>query len=146
MFNEPISIDQRRDLRGLVPIITGIGGRAFHPLLYAVGFNPFFSTEKICLVVGYIIDLTLILCGAFSSRNVSPGEVQLVINNYTGSGLKTSIHSDISGFVTTVPQFQYHGNDVIIAKIRDFTLRNCDPPWGNAQVSMTPLSAEPTMY
>ncbi|KAI0276096.1 hypothetical protein BGY98DRAFT_736516 [Russula aff. rugulosa BPL654] len=97
------------------------------------------SKENICLVVGYIIDLLLILCRVFSSRNVSPGEVQSAINNFAGSSLKTSIHKDISSFITTVPQFQYHDNDVIIAKITDLTLRNCDPPWSNAHVSMTPL-------
>jgi hypothetical protein len=146
MFNEPISIDRRRDLRGL-QIITVIGGRALHPLLYVVGFNPFFSKENICLVVGYIIDLLLILCRVFSSRNVSSGEIQSAINNFAGSSLKTSIHNDISSFINTVPQFQYHDNDVIIAKITDLTLRNCDPPWSNAHASMTPLnSSEPPVY
>ena len=84
-------------------------------------------------MVGYIVDLTLILCRVFRSPgNVSRGDVQSAINNFASSGLKTSIHSDISSFITTVPQFQYHDNDVIIAKIKDLTLRNCDPPWGNA--------------
>jgi hypothetical protein len=146
MFNELISIDLKRDLRGLT-IVTGIGGRAIYPPLYVVGFNPFFSTEKICLLVGYIIDLTLILCRVFSSHNVSPGQVQSAIKTFAGSGLKTSIHNDIRSFITTVPQLQYHDNDVIIAKIRDLTLKNCDPPWGNAHVSMTPLNAsEPPVY
>ena len=59
-------------------------GAPFIHYVYAVGFNAFFSKEKICLVVGYIIDLTLILCRVSSSRNVSPGEVQSVINNFAG--------------------------------------------------------------
>ena len=124
-FNEHISIDLRRDLRGL-PIITGIGERAIRPLLYVVGFNPFFSTEKIRLVVGYIIDLTFILCRVFNSRNVSPLEVQSAINDFAGSSLKTSIHNDIRSFIKPVPQFESHDNDVIVAKIRDVTLRNCE--------------------
>jgi hypothetical protein len=126
MFNELIFIDQmahQRELRGW-PIITRIGERALHPLLYIVGFNPFFSKEKICLVVGYIVDLTLILCRVFRSPgNVSPGEVQSVINNFAGSSLKTRIHNDISSFIRTVPQLQYHDNDVVMAKIGDLISR-----------------------
>jgi len=92
---------------------------------YIVDFNPFFSKGKICLVVGYIVDLTLILCSVFRSPgNVSPGEVRSVINNLAGSSFNTSIHNDISSFIrtVTVPQFQYHDNDVIMAKIRDLIL------------------------
>jgi hypothetical protein len=83
-------------------------------------------------VVGYIIDLTLILCRVFSSRNVSLGEVQSQINNFAISSLKTRIHNDIRSFITTVPQYQFQDNDVVIAKISDLTLRNCDPPWSDA--------------
>jgi hypothetical protein len=137
MFNEAIFIDlvvlvsqmARQELHGW-PIITRIGEFAIRPLLFVVGFNAFFSKEKICLVVGYIVDLTLILCRVFRSPgNVLRREVQSAINDYADSSLKTSIHNDISSFITTVSQFQYHNNDVIIAKIRDLTLRNCDTPW-----------------
>jgi hypothetical protein len=108
---------------------------AIHALLHIAGFNPFFSKEEICHVVGYIVDLTLILCRVFGSPgNVSPGGVQSAINSFAGSSLKTSIHNDISNFIRAVPQFQYHDNDVVIAKIKDLTLRNCDPPRGNAHI------------
>ena len=145
MFHDPISIDLRRELLGL-PIIMGIGERALHPSLYVVDFNPFLSTENICTVVGYIIDLTLILCRVFSSRNVSPGEVQSAINDFSGSSLKASIHNDIRSFITTVQKFEFHNNDVIIAKIKDLTLRNCDPPWNNAHVSVTPPNIKPPVH
>ena len=42
MFNDPISIDLRRELLGL-PIIIGTGERALHPPLYVVDFNLFFK-------------------------------------------------------------------------------------------------------
>src|SRR6267154_749168 len=101
---------------------------------YLVDFNSFFRKEDICLVVGYIVDLTLILCSIFGSPdNVSPGGIQLAINNFAGSSLKTSIHNDISRFIRAVPQYQYHDNDVMIAKIKDLTLRNC-PTRGNAHI------------
>ena len=75
-------------------------------------------------MVGYIVDLALILCRVFRSPgNVSPGEVQSVINNFAGSSLKTRIHNDISSFIRTVPQLQYHDNDVVMAKIGDLISR-----------------------
>jgi hypothetical protein len=83
--------------------------------------------------MGYIVDLTLILCGVFGSHgNVSPSAAQPVINKFANSNIKTSIHHDISSFIRTVPQFQYYDNDVVMAKIIDLISRNCDPPSGNA--------------
>ena len=84
--------------------------------------------------MGYIVDLTVILCGVFGPHgNVSPSGVQSVINNFANSSLKTSIHSDISSFIRTVPQFQYYDNDVVMAKVIDLISRNCDPPPSNAR-------------
>ena len=98
-------------------------------LRYIVGFNRFFSNENICLVMGYIVDLTVILCGVFGSHgNASPSRAQSVISNFANSSLKMSIHNDISSFIRTVPQFQYRGYDVVMAKIVDLISRNCDPP------------------
>jgi len=83
--------------------------------------------------MGYIIDLTLILCGVFGSPgNLSRSGAQSVINNFDNSSLKTSIHDDISSFIRTVPKFEYYDNDVVMAKIIDLISRNCDPPSGNA--------------
>ncbi len=98
-------------------------------LRYIVGFNPFCSKEKISLVMGYIVDLTLILCGIFGSHsNVTPNGVQSVIDDFAGSTHKASIHSEILSFIDGVPQFEYGDNDVVTAKIRDLISRNCDPP------------------
>jgi len=91
------------------------------------------SNENICLVMGYIVDLTVILCGVFGPHgSVSASGAQSVINNFANSSLKTSIHNDISSFIRTVPQFQYYDNDVVMAKIIDLISRNCDPPPSNA--------------
>ena len=102
-------------------------------LHHIVGFNALFSHENICLVVGYIVDLTLILCRVFrSSSNASPNEVQSVMNNFADSSLKTSIHSEISRFIRTVAKFNYHDNhdnDVIMEKIVDLIRQNCDKPF-----------------
>jgi hypothetical protein len=83
--------------------------------------------------MGYIVYLTVILCGVFGSHgDVLPSGAQSVINDFASSSLKTSIHDDISSFIRTVPQFEYYDNDVVMAKIIDLISRNCDPPLGNA--------------
>jgi hypothetical protein len=83
--------------------------------------------------MGYVVDLTVILCGVFGSHgNVSPSGAKSVINNFVGSSLKTSIHNDISSFIRTVPQFQYGDNDIVMAKIIDLISRNCNPPSDDA--------------
>ena len=90
-----------------------------------VGFNPLFSNENICLVVGYIVDLTLILCRVFrSSGNVSPNEVQLVMNNFADSSLKKSIHTQIYRFIESMTTFEHHDNDVVMEKIIDLIRQN----------------------
>jgi len=83
--------------------------------------------------MGYIVDLTVILCDVFGShRDVSRSEAQSVINKFGSSSLRTSIHNDISGFIRTVPQYHYGDNDVVMAKIIGLISRNCDPPPANA--------------
>ena len=96
-------------------------------LHFVVGFNPLYSTENICLVVGYIVDLTLILCGVFGSPgNVSSNKVQSVKHKFASSGLKAKIHAEICRFIETVPKFKYYDNDVVISKITDLIKQNCD--------------------
>ncbi|KAF8474329.1 hypothetical protein DFH94DRAFT_124853 [Russula ochroleuca] len=87
------------------------------------------KNENICLVVGYIVDLTLILCSVSKSPgNVSPSKVQSVMNNFAGSGLKTSLHDEIRSFIGTVPIFEYHNKDVVMEKIIDLIRQYCDLP------------------
>ncbi|KAH9998778.1 hypothetical protein BJV77DRAFT_1147925 [Russula vinacea] len=92
-------------------------------------FQPFFSNENICIVVGYIVDLTLVLCSVFRfPGSVSPSKVQSVMNNFAGSGHKTSIHAEIKRFISTVPLFEYHNRDVVLEKIIDLIRQYCDLP------------------
>jgi hypothetical protein len=101
-----------------------------------VGFNTLFSNEHICLVVGYIVDLTLILCGVFvSPGNVSHSQVQSVMKNFAGS-LKASIHDEIGFFIRAVPGFGYRNNDVVMEKIIDLIKQHCDLPSGNAHTHL----------
>jgi hypothetical protein len=96
-------------------------------LHYIASFNSLFSHENICLVVGYIVDLTLILCGVFiSPGSVSPSQVQSVMNDFAISH-KASIHDEICRFIRAVPGFGYRDNDVVMEKIIDLIRQNCDP-------------------
>ena len=83
------------------------------------------SNENICLVMGYIVDLTLILCRVFrSSGNVSPNEVQSVMNNFADSSLKTSIHAQIYRFIESMTRLEHQDNDAVVAKIIDLIKQN----------------------
>jgi len=78
--------------------------------------------------MGYIVDLTVILCDAFGSHGyVSPSGVQSVINNFGSSSLKTSIHNEICRFFQPVHLLEYRDNDVVMAKIIDLIKQNCAP-------------------
>ena len=80
-------------------------------------------------MMGYIVNLTLVLCRVFRSPgNVSPSEVQSVMNNFAGSSLKTSIHAEIKSFLRTVPLFEYHNKDVVMEKIIELIRQYCDLP------------------
>jgi hypothetical protein len=88
-----------------------------------------FRDEYICLVVAYIVDLTLILCDVSGCHgNVSPSGVQSIMDNFASasSSPKTSIHEEICRFLKTVHQFKYQDKDVVLAKIIDLIRRNCD--------------------
>jgi hypothetical protein len=101
-------------------------------LHHILGLNPVFSNENIRLVVGYIVDLTLILCGVFESPgNVSPSDVQSAMNNFACSSPKTSIHAEICSFIGMLHRFEFQDNDVVMTKIIDLIRRNCDPPSAN---------------
>jgi len=97
--------------------------------------NPFLSKENICCVMGYIVDLTVVLSGLFeSTEDVSPGGVQSVIKDLVTSGRKTSIHDEICDFVRAAPTFTYHGHDLIMEKIIDLIRQFCVLPTSNRYI------------
>jgi hypothetical protein len=96
-------------------------------LHHVFDLNPFFRDEHICLVVAYIVDLTLILCGIFDRHgSVSPSGVQSIMNDFASSSPTTSIHAEISRFLKTVHRFEFQDKDVVLAKIIDLIRQNCD--------------------
>jgi hypothetical protein len=89
-------------------------------LHHVLDLNPFFRNEYICLVVAYIVDLTLILCDVFDRHgNVSLNGVQSIMSDFAGSDLKTTIHAEICRFLKTAHRFEYQDNDVVLTKIID---------------------------
>jgi hypothetical protein len=97
-------------------------------LHHILDLNPFFRNECICLMVAYIVDLTLILCDVFDRNggNVSPDGVQLVMSDFASSNPKTTIHAEICRFLKTAHLFEYQDRDVALAKIIDLIRQNCD--------------------
>jgi hypothetical protein len=83
-------------------------------------------------VMGYIVDLTVILDGIFrlGGGRVSVNEAQTAMDRHVSSGRRDSIHRDINSFVTetfairfTVPQ-----RDLVLEKIIDLIRQYCVPP------------------
>ena len=90
------------------------------------------SQENVRCVMGYIVDLTIILDDVFriDPGNVSSTDIRLAIDRHVNSGRKDRIHRDIQSFVTetfairfTVPQ-----RDLVLEKIIDLIRQYCVPP------------------
>jgi hypothetical protein len=83
-------------------------------------------------VVGYIVDLTVILDGVFgeAAGDMSPDDVERVINRLVSSGRTTVIHQHIRRFITeafaitfSVPQ-----KDLVLERIIDLIKQFCVTP------------------
>jgi len=80
-------------------------------------------------VMGYIIDLTVILHNIFGvvPGDVSASDIQLAVDRHVRSGLRNRIHQEISSFVAetfaiifTVPQ-----RDPILERIAELIQQYC---------------------
>lgn len=87
-------------------------------------------------MVGYIVDLTVIMDGIFrmAAGDMSPKDVKLVFVRHVKSGHRDEIHRDIWSFVTEafairplVPQQK----DMVLERIIDLIKQFCVPPSGN---------------
>jgi hypothetical protein len=89
-----------------------------------------FSIENIRYMVGYIVDLTIILHCLFVSTHdgVSACKVQEVMNRHVESGLQKRMHHDIRCFITDRGPFTYRGNDIVVEKMIDLIKKFCVPP------------------
>jgi len=75
--------------------------------------NPYqHSTENICCIMGYIVDLSVIQDELFQfGRDVSAGDVQLVMDNHDKSGRRSEIHRKVRRFVTETAEASYVKNN-----------------------------------
>jgi len=96
-----------------------------HPLSHV-------SQENVRCVMGYIVDLTVILDDIFriSAGNVSAGDVQTSMDRHISFGRRDRIHRDISSFVieTFAIMSQRTQRDLVVEKIIDLIRQYCVSP------------------
>ena len=86
------------------------------------------SVENVRFMMGYIVDLTVILYGLFvSTRDVSARTVHEAMSHHVKSGLRKQIHQDIRRFVTMDNLSTYRGIDLFVEKIIDLIRQSCVP-------------------
>jgi hypothetical protein len=79
-----------------------------------------FSNENVCCVMGYIVNLTVILENLFrSGEDVSARRVQSVTTELAGSDRKIRVHNDIRNFLTVGPPPSHLDKDIFMEKIVD---------------------------
>jgi hypothetical protein len=87
-------------------------------------------------VVGYIVDLTVIMDGIFriAAGDMSPKDAQQVLERHVRSGHRDEIHHDIRSFITeafTVRPLVPQQKDLVLERIIDLIKQFCVPPSGN---------------
>ena len=89
------------------------------------------SQENVRWVMGYIVNLTVIMDGIFrtAARNTTENTAQEVIRDHIRSGRRDSIHWDISRFVaeTYLNRFANSDKDSVLEKIIDLIVQYCAP-------------------
>ncbi|KAH9014628.1 hypothetical protein EDB85DRAFT_860137 [Lactarius pseudohatsudake] len=93
------------------------------------------SQENVRCIMGYIVDLTVILDGIFriTTGEISPNHAQQVFERHAKSRHRDAIHREIESFITeaftvrsSVPQ-----KDLVLEKTIDLIKQFCVPPSGN---------------
>ena len=90
------------------------------------------SQENVQSVMGYIIDLTVILDDIFrmAAHNVFRDDVEKALDRHVSSGRRDRIHGDINSFVPGMfeSRLMVPRRDLILEKIIDLIRRYCVPP------------------
>jgi hypothetical protein len=94
------------------------------------------SEENVRCVMGYIINLTVILDFIFrtAASNVTESAAQRAMGSHIRSGRRDSIHRDIRSFVTETSaiRFAVPQKDLVLERIIDLIGPHCFPPLGNS--------------
>ncbi|KAI9456397.1 hypothetical protein BJY52DRAFT_1187915 [Lactarius psammicola] len=93
------------------------------------------SQENVRCVMGYIVDLTVILDGIFriAAGDMSPNHAQQVFERHSRSRHRDGIHRDIRSFITEAfaIRFSVPQKDLVLERIIDLIKQFCVPPSGN---------------
>ncbi|KAN0136731.1 hypothetical protein V8E53_005501 [Lactarius tabidus] len=89
------------------------------------------SLENVRCVVGYIVDLTIILDGIFrmAAGDMSPIHAEQVLGRHVRSGRRDMIHRDIRSFVFIAEAYEIKvpQKDLVLEKIIDLIRQYCVP-------------------
>ncbi|KAF8259219.1 hypothetical protein EI94DRAFT_1813704 [Lactarius quietus] len=116
-----------KDLAASAKATSGAGGD------FADWVNDVYrgSQENVRCVMGYIVDLTVILDGIFRSvaDDMSPKYAQQVLERHVRSGHRDAIHRDIEGFIKEAfaIRFAVPHKDLILERIVDLLEQYCVP-------------------
>jgi hypothetical protein len=82
-------------------------------------------------VVGYIVDLTVILDGVFrvAAGDMSSNDADHVLDRHVKSGRRAAIHQDIRSFITEAfaIRFSVPQKDLVLERIIDLIKQFCVP-------------------
>jgi hypothetical protein len=102
------------------------------PTSYSLTLFLLTSQENVRCVMGYIVNLTVILDDIFrtSGSNVTENAALKVMGTHVRSGRRDSIHRDIRSFVneTFSIRFAVPQKDLVLEKIIDLIRKYCTPP------------------
>ncbi|KAH9054845.1 hypothetical protein EDB87DRAFT_1416787 [Lactarius vividus] len=113
------------DLAGPSAISPDLNGAVVSMAPWTNGPYQNKNNRNIRCIMAYIVDLTVILYGLFSSaRSVSGTEVQSAVKDFAKSSVRSQIHDHIRSFITQIP-FTYQNKDTIMEVIIDLIKQNC---------------------
>ena len=79
--------------------------------------------------MGYIVDLTAILCALFtSSGDLKINGVRSTMKDFVDSDCKSTIHTEICSFIAAGPVLIHLKRDVVMEKVIDLIKQFCVPP------------------
>ena len=89
------------------------------------------SSENVRCVVGYIVDLTVIMDGIFrvAAGDMSPERALLILDRHEKSGRRDVIHRDVRSFITEAFSLRSSvpGKDLVLERIIDLIKQHCVP-------------------
>ena len=89
------------------------------------------STENVRCVVGYIVDLTVVMDGIFrvAAGDMPPKRLLLIVDRHEKSGRRDAIHRDVRSFIAEAFSIRSSvpGKDLVLERIIDLIKQHCVP-------------------